>query len=91
VYVINATTVYYTIRLKKYRGDEIFTISIKDILKYYKKEKYKEDIDVTTVLLKEYYKYLDIFKKRLPGPPPIRGTNIDIYIELKEGATLPRI
>jgi len=55
VYAINAAAAYYTIKLKKYRGDEIFTISIKDILKYYKKEKYKEDINVTTVLLKEYY------------------------------------
>jgi len=91
VYVINAAAVYYTIRLKKCRGDEIFTISIKDILKYYKKEKYKEDIDITTVLPKEYYNYLDMFKKRPPGLPPIRGTNINIYIELKEGATLPRI
>jgi len=91
VYVINATTVYYTIRLKKYRRDEIFTISIKDILKYYKKEKYKEDINITIVLLKEYYNYLDVFKKRPRGPPPVRGTNINVYIELKEGAILPRI
>jgi len=90
VYTINATAVYYTIRLKKYRGDEVFTISIKDILKYYKKEKYKEDINITTVLPKEYYNYLDIFKKRLLGPPPIRGTNINVHIELKKGATLPR-
>jgi len=91
VYTINAATVHYTIRLKKYRGDEIFTISMKDILKYYKKEKYKEDIDIITVLPKEYHDYLDVFKKRLSGLPPIRGTNINIYIELKEGATLPRI
>jgi len=91
VYIINATTVYYTIRFKKYRGDEIFTISIKDILKHYKKEKYKEDINIIIVLPKEYYNYLDIFKKRLPGLPPMRGTNINIYIELKEGATLSRI
>jgi len=63
---------------------------MKDILKHYKKEKYKEDINVTTVLPKEYYDYLDVFKKRLPGPPPIRGTDVDVYIELKEGATLPR-
>jgi len=63
---------------------------MKDILKYYKKEKYKEDIDIIIVLPKEYYDYLDIFKKRLPGPPPIRGTDINVYIELKEGATLPR-
>jgi len=90
VYTINATAVYYTIRLKKCRGDEIFTISIKDILKHYKKEKHKEDIDIITVLPKEYYNYLDVFKKRSPGPPPMRGTNINIYIELKEGATLPR-
>jgi len=91
VHIINAAAVYYTIRLKKYRGDEIFTISIKDILKHHKKEKYKKDIDITTVLPKEYYNYLDIFKKRPPGPPPMRGTNINVYIELKEGATLPRI
>jgi len=91
VHIINAAAVYYTIRLKKCRGNEIFTISIKDIIKYYKKEKYKEDINIIIVLLKEYYNYLDIFKKRLPGPPPIRGTNINVYIELKEGATLPRI
>jgi len=64
---------------------------MKDIIKYYKKEKYKEDINVITVLLKEYYNYLNIFKKRLPRPPLLRGTNINIYIELKEGATLPRI
>jgi len=63
---------------------------MKDILKYYKKEKYKENINITTVLPKEYYNYLDVFKKRLLGPPPIRGTNINVYIELKEGATLPR-
>jgi len=43
------------------------------------------------MLPKEYYNYLDIFKKRLPGPSPIRGTNINVYIELKEGATLSRI
>jgi len=43
------------------------------------------------VLLKEYYNYLNIFKKRLPGPPPLKGTNINIYIELKEEATLSRI
>jgi len=91
VYAINAATVHYTIRLKKYRGDEIFTISIKDIIKHYKKEKYKKDINVIIVLPKEYHNYLDIFKKRPPGPPPIRGTNINVYIELKEGATLPRI
>jgi len=43
------------------------------------------------VLLKEYYNYLDVFKKRPPRPPPLRGTDINIHIELKEGATLPRI
>jgi len=90
VYIINAAAVYYTIRLKKRRGDEIFTISIKDILEHYEKEKYKEDINIITVLPKEYYNYLDIFKKRPPGLPPMRGTNINVYIELKEGATLPR-
>jgi len=63
---------------------------MKDILEHYEKEKYKEDIDITTVLPKEYYNYLDVFKKRLLGPPPIRGTNVNVYIELKEGATLPR-
>jgi len=90
VHVINTAVVYYTIRLKKCRRDEIFTISIKDILKYYKKEKYKEDIDTAVVLPKEYYNFLDIFKKRPPGVPPIRGTNVDVYIKLKEGVTLPR-
>jgi len=64
---------------------------MKDIIKYYKKEKYKEDINVTTVLPKEYYNYLNVFKKRLPGPPPLRGTKVNVYIELKEDVTLPRI
>jgi len=63
---------------------------MKDILKYYKKEKYKENINATTVLPKEYYKYLDVFKKRPPGVPPIRGTNVDVYIKLKEEVTLSR-
>jgi len=90
IYAINAAAVYYTIRLKKCRGDEIFTISMKDILKYYKKEKYKEDINTAAVLPKEYYNFLDVFKKRPPGAPPIRGTNVDVYIKLKEGVTLPR-
>jgi len=64
---------------------------MKDILEHYEKEKYKEDINITTVLPKEYHNYLDVFKKRLLGLPPTRRTNINVYIELKEGATLPRI
>jgi len=77
-------------RLKKCRRDEIFTISMKDILEHYEKEKHKEDINAAAVLPKEYYNFLDVFKKRPPGAPPMRGTDVDVYIELKEGTTLPR-
>jgi len=90
VHAINAAAVYHTIRSKKCRRDEIFTISMKDILKHHKKEKHKEDINTAAVLPKEYYNFLDVFKKRPPGAPPIRGTDVDVHIKLKEGATLPR-
>jgi len=34
IYTINVSAVRYTATLRKYKGDDIFTISIKDILEY---------------------------------------------------------
>jgi len=73
IYTINVNVVRCIAILKKCRGDDIFTISMKDILEHQEKEKYKDDIDPATILPREYHEFLDVFEKRPPGLPPKRG------------------